>query len=256
MEFKISTLNCNGFRNSRKRQFVFQRCRWLGIQVLFLQEIYFDNLSECHSWATEANCKGFFSLGSKNSRGVGILISKTLNCKVAGFHHDFNGRAVYVDLDFFNVKVRLLCVYSPVDRTLRNYFIENLQYYCSTSRHLVLGGDFNFVENIELDKTGSRQYGDFGNPSFQLLKASLDLFDPFRQLYPSALAYSFHGPRASSRLDRFYLPLTCRRWVKDVAYNACSVSDHSYVDMILDFRSWLLEAQCKYFREASGHRGH
>ena len=34
----------------------------------------------------------------------------------------------------------------------RNQFINNLQNYLMTSKEIILGGDFNCIENLELDK--------------------------------------------------------------------------------------------------------
>jgi hypothetical protein len=55
-------------------------------------------------------------------------------------------------------KLCLINVYCPVEEERKKIpFIENLLGYLPGNTPLILGGDFNFVENIQLDKIGGNQ---------------------------------------------------------------------------------------------------
>jgi hypothetical protein len=96
-----------------------------------------------------------------------------------------------------------------------------------------LGGDFNFVESIPLDKTGSSTHGDFGRRSFSIVKQDFELVDIFRRLHPALQSYSYFNGSMGSRLDRFYISKSLVPHAVSVSYNSCPVSDHSYVDFVL-----------------------
>lgn len=70
---------------------------------------------------------------------------------------DLDGRLVYVDINYLNVNYRVINVYAPNDEGDRNIFFDELYPICITQRNIILGGDFNCVLNIQLDKIG-------GNP--------------------------------------------------------------------------------------------
>ena len=52
------------------------------------------------------------------------------------------------------VNTVLINVYMHNDAANRKHFINDLEGYLITPREIILGGDFNFVENIELDFVG------------------------------------------------------------------------------------------------------
>ena len=63
-----------------------------------------------------------YSYGSSASKGVSILISKTLNYDIIVFFIDNNGRYVLLNIEISKNVYSLLNVYAPNDKTMRNTF--------------------------------------------------------------------------------------------------------------------------------------
>ena len=82
---------------------------------------------------------------------MGILIN-SLKFKVANFKFDIFGRIVILDVNINETDFKLINVYMPNNAGERKEFISNLASFLVTKRHKILGGDFNFVENLSLDK--------------------------------------------------------------------------------------------------------
>ena len=59
---------------------------------------------------------------------------------------DFDGRFLILDLNINDVDFRFMNIYPPNNSVERKTFINNLAKHLVTKRHLVLGGDFNFVD--------------------------------------------------------------------------------------------------------------
>ena len=101
------------------------------------------------------------NLGESHSSGVGIVINLGLNYKV--LHFDFQGRDLVLDLSINTLEFRLINVYLPNIHAERKEFISKLSTFMHTKKNIVLGGDFNFVEDIALDKEGGNlKFGDIG----------------------------------------------------------------------------------------------
>ena len=154
---KVGSLNVRGFRDSYKRQQVFDMFSLEGWDVLFIQETHCTNIKEAKSWGKNFNGKLFWSFGGKHSRGVGIILSPHLNFELGNFDFDFEGRFLILDLIINDVDFRFINIYAPNNSVERKTFINNLAKYLVTKRNLVLGGDFNFVDSISLDKKGETQ---------------------------------------------------------------------------------------------------
>ena len=52
-----------------------------------------------NSWANELRAAGYVSLGSAQSRGVGIFIRFGLDCKVLSVTRDDRGQFISIDID-------------------------------------------------------------------------------------------------------------------------------------------------------------
>ena len=98
--------------------------------------------------------KAFWAFAASNSCGAGILLSRTLTYKVVHFEFDTRGRYMLLDLDIRNTSYRLINVYGSNSPAQRRSFPLSLNKYMATRRNIVLGGDFNFVENTNLDIRG------------------------------------------------------------------------------------------------------
>ena len=123
----------------------------------------------------------FWNPGGNKSRGVGILCNVSLHFEDLEVKRDFYGRLVNVKLSLHDWKFQIMCVYAPNGPKGRSEFFSELWRYTFPGVPLFLGGDFNCIENLELDKAGGdAQAGDKGSAE---LKDFVVMF----------LELSFHG---------------------------------------------------------------
>ena len=237
----MGSLNVRGFRDLYKRQQVFNMFSLEGWDVLFIQETHCTNIKEAKSWGQNFNGKLFWSFGGKHSRGVGIILSPHLNFELGNFDFDFEGRFLILDLTINDVDFRFINIYAPNNSVERKTFINNLAKYLVTKRNLVLGGDFNFVDSISLDKKGGdTKAGDIGKVEMKALCNDFSLIDSFRALYNSKREFTWEGlcerGKVLCRLDTFYIDSNIKTSLVSVkhVYVTGSISDHCVVNMTLD----------------------
>ena len=238
MSLRFVIINVNGFRNEWKRKIIFSRLEELSVDVVFLTETHITSQCEAKKMVGKFwKGRHFWSFGTNLSRGSGILLAKDLDYKFLKQTHAFDGRTVVVDIEMGNNKYRLINCYAPNDQTERKRYIEGLDIYLINSHDPILGGDWNFVENLELDKWGGNMdNGDHGKRQIQDLKKDFLLFDPFRHKYPNRKEHTWRRGPIHCRLDRWYLADSMKSWVENVSHKFCTVSDHFYT--ILDFKSF------------------
>jgi exonuclease III len=242
MSVKIASLNCNGLRNFDKRFFMFNMFHVMNTDIIFLQETHCDNISLAKKWSKSWSGKCFWSFGTSNSCGVGILVSEKLQNRVHSFNFDAEGRILTVDIDINNVMYHLVNVYMPNNDKERKEFINNLDRHCN-KQNVILGGDFNFVENIDLDKSGGNpEYGDIGKSELVSLKQIHRLVDPFRKKFPKEKEYTWQNNNVSCRLDRFYISNHLLNHVEYISHLESIKSDHGIVNLKL---SNLYNVSCK-----------
>ena len=204
----IGTFNVRGLRDYNKRCKVFNMLNLESSDVVFLQEIHCCHIKEVKYWGTQFNGKSFWAFGSKKSCGVAILLSSSLKFNVLNFVFDFKGRFLVSDVKINNAEFRFINVYAPNDSGERKLIISDLSKFL-VCKNVILGGDFNFVENIRMDKKGgSFKFGDVGSVQMSYLKKDFGLCDPFRQNNQHSRQFTWERDRGhdkiQSRLDRFY----------------------------------------------------
>ena len=148
----------------------------------------------------------FFNLGSDVARGVSIFIRNSLDCRVSKVTCDQVGRCISVDIDINGISLRLISVYFP-------------QIDCSI-REFALSGDFNFVEDLSLDKRTplplSRTRGNSRVETFVNFRSFFNLYDPFIFLHPMRVEFShrqtvYEGFHFLDWIDIMCLLSLCRK---------------------------------------------
>ena len=77
------SLNVNGLRNEKKRALLYDYIKSSKVDIVFLQETHVASVEDCILWNRDSGFKGYWSLGSSNSCGVGILMREELTCNPA-----------------------------------------------------------------------------------------------------------------------------------------------------------------------------
>ena len=224
MDLYIGSLNTNGFRSNYKHGIVKQFIESNKVDILLLQETYVDNmyLAKIIERTLGLNKKIIWNFGKSNSCGVAILLSSE-RIHIENFHSDFQGRIIRLDFaaDGYS-NFRIVNVYFPTDSSERLDFINNFSQHLAGAKKLILGGDFNFILDPNLDKIGGNlQTGNTGCKPFKTLLHKHSLIYCFRYLYPDKKNVTwarsnvgnetYNYDIVANRLDRFYIST----WIKD-----------------------------------------
>ena len=234
---KISTYNVNGFKTYWKKGKVLELFKLKEIDIVLLQETHIGCKSEIEEIEKVWGGKTFWSFSKSNeSTGVGILINSKIETEIISFQYDVEGRIVLLDFKLNNLEYRIINVYAPNNTRERKLLFQNIQPYLVTRKILILAGDFNCVENIDLDKSGgNKEYGTQGSEILKEIKNDFDLLDPFRKLNPLEKCYSWFEETKGikERLDRFYISKRMLNNVSSINHDKFSFSDHSIVTLSL-----------------------
>jgi len=239
---KIATLNVNGLKDKSKRNRIFTLLKLKGYAIILLQETHCNSLMVAKQWEKEWGGKCFWSFGTARSKGVALLLNPKLHFNVDHFAFDTNGRMLVLDLKINDASLRVINVYAPNESAERTEWLKGLGRWMTGNRQLIVGGDFNFVEDTSIDKVGGNaSYGNSGSDTFAKHKQDFHLFDPYRSRYPDRVETTWHSADNSvaCRLDRFYLSAIFKKQVDDIVISPLPDSDHS----IFHFRLNLAEAQ-------------
>lgn len=236
----ITTININGLLDQNKRNIFFQYCKTKNFNVIFIQETHISTLHQIKEINSEWKGKTYWSFGSSRSCGVGILFNPNFNHNISSFYHDYEGRVIIVNCFFNNSNYRLINIYAPNKERARREFFLSLNRHLGGRIPIFLGGDFNCVENVSLDKIGgSLKSGTIGTKEIHILKQDYGLSDIFRKLNPKAKQFTWHTPDNTvfCRLDRFYLNNIAAKNCIFSDITPTFLSDHSFVTITQKFYS-------------------
>lgn len=236
---KFVSWNCKGINSPVKRTKVLNHLHHLGGQIIFLQETHFKP-----SLNPRIRCRwigqSYYSSFHKKSRGVAILINKTIPFISNSVISDPNGRYLIVCGTLYGNPLVLTNVYAPNwdDSSFFRHVISNIP--DMTSKCLIMGGDFNCWLSPYLDRSSTKPTT--ASKASKILKTFMDEFsiiDPWRFFNPTSKTYSFFSPvhHTFTRIDYFLLD---SRLIADVVPDSCSyepivISDHSPVTVTIRF---------------------
>ncbi len=154
----------------------------------------------------------FFYNSSKSSKGVGILISNSLNYKVSNIIRDASENILGITVTVDLVKIRIFSVYGPNSNDFTFFSDLNNHLSIELDTAVVIGGDWNAtystnacVDNIDIFRMQSPPSITRSMWLNQICR-DFSLCDPYRALHPTMRDYTFtpHGTRANrSRIDFF-----------------------------------------------------
>jgi len=126
----------------------------------------------------------------------------------------------------------LLCIYAPAGITARKEFIRDLHQYFYTGVPVIVGGDFNCIENTADQFGHATDACKAGGVELTALKANFDLIDIWRQQHRNVKQYTWWKKDCSvgSRLDKFLIDKRFLE-VRNSTIEPCVLSDHEYVSI-------------------------
>ena len=149
--FKISSFNCNGLNNYKKRKDVFDLLRSEKHNIYLLQETHLPYKSENFirsAWGFSVFLAGCDS----NKNGVAILFSNNFEHKIHSVHRDPKGCYLIMDVEFLKKRVTLVNVYGPSSGDCPHYFENISKMIDEIGNELIIsGGDWNVVLDAKID---------------------------------------------------------------------------------------------------------
>ena len=235
---RVASLNTNGMKHPPKRAKLFQHFNDSIYDVILLQETHVD-LTEAPLWTQEWNQLAFWNPGpSTHSCGVGILIKNTKDIKFLSRMQDTGGRILTVTIEYESTKFHFISIYAPDRPAQRPFFFQQLPQYLSSSVINIMGGDFNVVADVFLDRFGETSSANHtqGMTQLQSVLDSFNLLDLWRKNNPYTREYTWvsrhrNQPAVRSRLDKFYLPTSLQSNYIKFDFYSIVWSDHKYITL-------------------------
>lgn len=234
----ILSLNVRGLRDHKKRNTLFYWVKKKQSDIIFLQETYWtDDLIHQIEREWEGEC--ILNPGSNHSKGTAILLNKKLNYELTDIHKSDDGRILLINIKTMNKDLTLINIYAPNVPRERKVFYNKLQNWikrhAANEQNIILGGDFNNAEIIELDRNDScLGPADGSIAAYKALQKTCSLQDIWRVMHPNKKQFTF---KEISRLDKFLLSNDLIDYVQKSNILLAGVqSDHKCITVSLNFK--------------------
>jgi exonuclease III len=218
-EISISAVNCNSLnmgtvtRHTRVRKFY--GIVSLKTDVIFLSDIRMCNkygITDMHfiknTFSVNPYCSyNFYHQSLKNSRGVGILIKKSITHAILDTWGDVDDNYLVLKARIHEYTVILVSIYGPNNRD-DDFFNRLTECIRSAGDFpVIMGGDWNTVFSclplaVNIDVLNMSALPNPSNSKkIKDMCEVLKLIDPYRILYPNIVKYSY-APWGNSRENR------------------------------------------------------
>lgn len=211
---KIISLNVNGLRSSQgrsipKRRKLFTWLKRKEADIYMLQETH--SLEEdSNRWLNEWGGEGFFAHGEARCRGVAVLLKPGSGIQIKLIKADPNGRYLIAEAETKGASVTLVNIYGPNTDSPSIY--EDI--YAQLTDHevgdVVMGGDFNFGLDINIDRSSLARTVHNNDRCKKVVEDMMDEFhlvDAWRKQnpYKKEFTYCRESTGSGSRIDFFLM---------------------------------------------------
>lgn len=188
---RLISWNVKGANQPTKINKIISHLQVLKGDIVFLQETHLHS-GEIMRIKRSRFSQVYHSKFSARARGAAILIQNNIPFEAEEVLADLNGRYVIVSGTLCHIKVILASIYAPNwddEQFISKIFtvIPNIE-----KHHIIIGGDFNFVQDADLDRSSCRPHS--LTKSAKLLASfaeELGLSDPWRRKFPEKKYFSF-----------------------------------------------------------------
>ena len=161
-----------------------------------------------------------------------------MNIETYNILKDEEGRILSLDFSLEKQNFEIINIYAPTKNAENPKFYKHLKKNINTKQNIILGGDFNMVEDILLDRQG-------GNPNnthmlgFDHLiqtKQANNLVDIWRKENPDKRLFTYRDKNQliHSRIDRIYIH--DKQKDKNVSIIPNSLSDHDAKKVTIEIK--------------------
>jgi len=115
------------------------------LKMAYSETFYGGSITSVISGMTQFEIAVVCSHSASDSRGVSILLNKSLNFAILDKWEDTDGRLLLLNIQIDDTILTLVCIYAPNCKTARNAFFKKVSSILKEYRTgiLILGGDFN-----------------------------------------------------------------------------------------------------------------
>ena len=230
---KVVSLNTRGIGNALKRRKVFRYMKRFNADICLLQETHCDKKNESQ-WTSEWGTKCVFASGTSSTKGVAVLMSKHCSGKLSDVIRDPEGRYLMCKFTFNEYTYCVANVYARNNNSknfFNNFFnlIESME--CV---HVIVGGDFNVVQNCKLDRNIEKTYNQTNLEEIQQAMQQQDLLDIWRERNPEKRSFTWMRSKQYdiwSRIDYFLVSQSLNASCTKTEIVPSVQSDHSMITM-------------------------
>ncbi|XP_024241214.1 uncharacterized protein LOC112222722 [Oncorhynchus tshawytscha] len=208
--------------------------------VIFLQETHIGpncyRKLEKHGWIEmERDWTSYFPVYSPSSKGVAILVNKKLKPHYEYICHDEDYAGGYIVL-FCQMYGQLFTLVNVYNHKTDKKVLGRLSQYLQEMKigTLVIGGDFNTVLDLDIDKRTASEHRrhTFLRPLLQSFISSLNLQDTWARLQPTEEAFTHSQGTSHSRIDMFFMQQDKAPCAQSCEIHTDSgISDHNPVSL-------------------------
>lgn len=189
----LISINSHGLRMDDRRQTAFLFFKRHKFDIVFIQETHWTDEQKS---AIEQDWDGdiYFNPGTRNACGVAILINSHLDYQLHHRKQDSHGRVLALEISFEDTTINLVNIYAPRSDLERRSFFTQLETFLSDQFENILGGDFNCIADLRLDKLrGNPDARQSANTSLLNIMSRYSLFDIWRERNKSTRNYTWSG---------------------------------------------------------------
>lgn len=213
--------NVQGLCNLTKLKQVMNRVNYLHPKILFLQETHLlsgEIIKLRRRWPGQVIAASY----SSHSRGVAVLIHKSVPFHILKTIRDPLGRYVIINGRMFNEYCNLVNVYGP--NTDEPNFFNNLFLILSSLRGiLIVAGDFNCTLDPKFDRsTGIDTSHSQSRIIINQYIKDLNLSDVWRLQNPTKKEFSYYSSsfHTYSRIDYFLISKDLIDYISNCKYSS------------------------------------
>ena len=235
IELTIASINCRGLSDIKKRRDVFHFLRNQKYDVLFLQDTHITKDSTQY-FNSLWKGKSYHSCHTNRSRGVSILINQRLQHELIEIKLSDDGNFIIVVCKLGTQTYLMANVYGPNEDD--PHFYQSLINILNSfeTDHTIIGGDFNFVINPNIDSLNYvREYNTNAKRTFMSFTNENALVDIWRVKNPNKLEYTWfkNNPFKCGRLDMLFVNAHLVSSVREAAIKPGYRTDHCFVALTL-----------------------
>ena len=233
----IVTVNVNGMRDVAKFQRFSKYCCENYFDIVGVQETFWDN-SIISQFENFWNGKIYFSCADSARQGVAFLVSNRVKNNITEVQ-GFDGRCIHIKFQQDEKEVDIVNCYAPNSINERSDFFEKIYSKISDVENLILLGDMN-TSLSKLDRCGKTSHTeDKAYKTIVKLCEHFNIYDIWRARNPTSRVFTWRrvvqNVLIQSRIDFILIPKSFSQFVKNIYHKHNSFSDHSFVNLNIDF---------------------